>query len=669
LFTYMYPISANNGSERGPVSVPEFQIARNQSEDFLRHFGFRESPFGVTPNPAFLFSSGMHLTALRSMIQSIESNLGFTVLLGDPGMGKTTLLLQLLTQYRDSARTAFIFQTQCKRYELLRYLASELELPVMKRDEVTLHRRLKEMLVDEARAGRKVLIFIDEAQNLQHSSLEAIRLLSDFETARAKLLHIILCGSAGLGEMLLTPELSQLAQRISTVCRLEPLSPKEVNSYITFRLRVAGCRVAESLFSPESLSEAAEQSQGVPRVVNSICYRALSLAHSIGERRVSAMLVRQAARDLDLSRSPSAINLSAAGPLPRTETPYEPAPLPQPIGERRASLDLAEWSPKTPEAVPEKEIQFRSATDSVEQPPSSRPQDKAIPGAPRETGTIAAASGTRRNSGWQVPVLGILRSKRSSFKNDRSTLVLAALILFVLGLWAGWYALRATSSAAGPGPAGANAIISSAQNQDRTSPLSDILYSPVVAGGPSQSLNSGNKTHTSTIQTLPQSLLPSKLRAQTANLTEAAPPVGLSNSSRIPNNLTLPLVTNSTPLPQPPRLSPMGESSPATGPTDATGPIDKEQASARQPIKIVQPKYPKFAELRRIEGNVLLELHIDARGKVQTVRTISGNSLLRAAAEEAAWQWQYPPFPGNQPSTSTVTRVRVTFKLNPESRR
>jgi type II secretory pathway predicted ATPase ExeA len=91
----------------------------------------------------------------------------------------------------------------------------------MKQDEVSLHRRLKEMLVDEARAGRKVLIFIDEAQNLQQSSLEAIRLLSDFETARAKLLHIILSGSARLGRMLLTPELSQLAQRISTVCRLE----------------------------------------------------------------------------------------------------------------------------------------------------------------------------------------------------------------------------------------------------------------------------------------------------------------------------------------------------------------------------------------------------------------------------------------------------------------
>src|SRR5215472_3544220 len=199
----MYSTSMSNAVERSGMPAPSSLGAREQGEKLLRYFGLRESPFGVTPNPAFLFSSRMHRAALQSMIQSIESNLGFTVLLGGPGMGKTTLLLQLLTQYRDSARTAFIFQTQCKRYDLLRFLAWELELPEVKNDEVALHQSLKEMLVNEAHAGRKVLIFIDEAQNLRHASLEAIRLLSDFETARAKLLHIILAGSAQLGEMLL----------------------------------------------------------------------------------------------------------------------------------------------------------------------------------------------------------------------------------------------------------------------------------------------------------------------------------------------------------------------------------------------------------------------------------------------------------------------------------
>ncbi|HEY1528383.1 MAG TPA: TonB family protein [Candidatus Angelobacter sp.] len=662
----MYPISANNVPEHGPIPVPEFQSAREQSEKILRHFGFRESPFGVTPNPAFLFSSRMHFTALQSMIQSIESNLGFTVLLGDPGMGKTTLLLQLLTQYRDSARTAFIFQTQCKRYELLRYLASELELPVMKRDEVSLHRRLKEMLVDEARAGRKVLIFIDEAQNLQQSSLEAIRLLSDFETARAKLLHIILSGSARLGEMLLTPELSQLAQRISTVCRLEPLTPEEVNSYITYRLRVAGCKVAETLFSPESLVLAAEQSEGVPRVVNSICYRALSLAYSIGERHVSAKLMRQAARDLDLSRSPRAIGLNASDRSPRTEELHGLSSLPEPIAseETHAPLAFTEWNPPPLEAPTEQKIQFRSAADSFKQPPSSQAQKKAIPVAPRKAGTIGDAGRTRRNFAWHTPLLGTLWTNRWIVKSDRSTLALAAIILLALGLWTGWRGLRTKSGAAVPGPAGANAIANSPENQDWNFRLSDMLYSPVAAGtpNPERKPEDGNKNHASIIQTLPQSLLPSKLRPQIAKPIEAAPPVVTLNTAGSPINL-LPLVSNSRPLPQPPMPSATAESSSNTKPTD------ENQASMRHPIKIVQPKYPKLAELRHLEGDVLLELHVNSSGKVETVRTISGNSLLGEAAEEAARQWQYPPSAGNQQPTSMVTWVRVNFKLNPEIRR
>ena len=150
--------SISNGAQSRPISATDYMTAREEREGLLKHFALRELPFGVTPNPSFLFSSRMHCAALHSMIQSIELNLGFTVLLGEPGMGKTTLLLQLLTQYRGSARTAFLFQTQGRRFDLLRFLASELELPDTKSDEVLLHQRLREMLVNEARARRKVLV-------------------------------------------------------------------------------------------------------------------------------------------------------------------------------------------------------------------------------------------------------------------------------------------------------------------------------------------------------------------------------------------------------------------------------------------------------------------------------------------------------------------------------
>src|SRR6185312_7470938 len=135
--------------ESGGTPDGAFQLEEAHQEGFLRHFGLNESPFGVTPDPEFLFSTPMHKAALQGLINSIESKLGFSVLLGDAGTGKTTLLFQLLTHYAECARTAFVFQTQCSPRDLLRYIASELELPGPIRDEVSLHQRLKAMLIKE----------------------------------------------------------------------------------------------------------------------------------------------------------------------------------------------------------------------------------------------------------------------------------------------------------------------------------------------------------------------------------------------------------------------------------------------------------------------------------------------------------------------------------------
>jgi len=611
------------------------------------------------------------------MTQSIESNLGFTVLLGGPGMGKTTLLLQLLAQYRDSARTAFIFQTQCKRYELLRFLGAELELPDMKGDEVSLHQRLKEMLVNEARAGRKVLIFIDEAQNLRPVSLEAIRLLSDFETARAKLLHIILAGSERLGETLLTPGLSQLAQRVSTICRLEPLTPEEVKGYVAFRLEVAGSRVAEHLFTPEALTEIAEQSEGIPRVVNSISYRALLLAYTASERRVSHMLARQAAKDLDLSHG--TMNAAIMGELQRTETPPDLSS-DLIISERNhAVLDSKSSSPKFPEATTDEKLRFQppgmsAVAGPVEQPQSPQPQGKVAPEARWKEGGLAESAGTKHYSAQQAD----FKSKPGNFGTTRSTLVPAGLMLLALGLGAGWYELRVKSDTTVKNAAAVNPITASTEGKEQSSLLSDTaqLYSPAAtaesnANPADRKPIDGNKTKGLIVQALPQRLFPSKVRSQPPEPIELAVPSTTSNIAGIPQNLTLPVGAMPNPLPAPPQaqvtIAKTDEPSTATESKDKDK--DKYQGSLRQPIKVVPPKYPEMAELGHIEGVVLLELRIDSIGRVQTVRTVSGNSLLGEAAEEAARQWQYPRSPKDQPPVSTVTRVRFNFKLNPETKR
>jgi TonB family protein len=529
----------------------------------------------------------------------------------------------------------------------------------MQHDEVALHQRLKEMLVNEARAGRKVLLFIDEAQNLRHPSLEAIRLLSDFETARTKLLHIVLSGSAQLGETLRAPELSQLAQRIATVCRLETLTPQEVNGYVTFRLGVAGCRAAEQLFSPEALAEIAEQSEGIPRVVNSICYRALVRTYAGGERRVSVKTVRQAARDLDLAH-PSGAN----GALFFEE-------------EKQAALNAEAPSPALRDAFKELGIgpppTFTSTVaEQIDQPSFPQPQAKraseALPQPfPREGHSFEAAE-TNRYSG-PTTTLGLKPDRR----HVRSSLIASALIVLAMGLGAGWYELQVKSGTAGHDSDAVKPIAGPIGAQHESSRPSDSaqIHSPNAVEesntSPADGRRIGRKNPQAPIvETFPQSLVPSKLRPQRENPVSEPTPAFATNISKVPDSLTVPVETMPKPLPAPPE--PSGQVAIAEMEESATANQSAEsQTAPRPPIKIVRPTYPKLAELRSIEGDVVLELQVDSSGKVQAVRTLSGDSLLGKAAEEAAWQWQFPR--SENQAVSTFTRVKFNFKLPAEINR
>ena len=167
---------------------------------FLDYYRLSESPFADASDPRFLYFGPTHREALASLYYGIESARGFLALIAKAGMGKTTLLFQLLERPRGSARTAFIFQTQCDFSQLLPYISRDLGVNGHEQDLVLMHERLNEVLVGEARAGRRVVLVIDEAQNLSDTVLESVRLLSDFETPRAKLVQIILAGQPPLGQ-------------------------------------------------------------------------------------------------------------------------------------------------------------------------------------------------------------------------------------------------------------------------------------------------------------------------------------------------------------------------------------------------------------------------------------------------------------------------------------
>jgi len=210
---------------------------------FLDFYGLREQPFGVTPDPRFLYLSPTHREALASMFYGIDAERGFLALIAKPGMGKTNLLFHLLQQFRSKARTAFVFQTQCTSREFMRFLLLELGCEVSgEQDLVTMHEQFNRCLLQEAHAGRRFIVVVDEAQNLEPSVLETIRLLSDFETPQAKLLQIVLSGQPELADKLARPTLRQLRQRISLLSTLTPLPPEEVARYMNHRLRAAGSR-------------------------------------------------------------------------------------------------------------------------------------------------------------------------------------------------------------------------------------------------------------------------------------------------------------------------------------------------------------------------------------------------------------------------------------------
>jgi general secretion pathway protein A len=286
---------------------------------FLDFYQMREQPFGVTPDPRYLYFSSGHREALASLFYGIETGRGFLSLVAAPGMGKTTLLFQLLQRWKGYVHSAFLFQTQCNSTELIRYLLHDLGLNCDGEDVVRMHSELNQFLFREALAGRKVVVFIDEAQNLPDSALETVRLLSDFEATDKKLMQIVLAGQPELALRLARPGLAQLRQRIAVHARLEPLTVSEIIPYISHRLQVAGYTGPE-LFTPGALAVLSERSRGIPRLINHLCFSALSVGCALGKKQISSEMVREAAFDLSLEPQVAVPKI-----LPR-QTPQDAVP-------------------------------------------------------------------------------------------------------------------------------------------------------------------------------------------------------------------------------------------------------------------------------------------------------------------------------------------------------
>lgn len=270
---------------------------------YLEFYGLKEMPFGLTPDPRYIFKTESHLETLATIRYAIEQNKGLVVVTGEVGTGKTTTLRAALAQLGERVMCVYIFNPFLTASEFFEQLADEFELNLPKRvSKPALLSTLGQFLALRHSDGLRTVLIVDEAHGLPTALLEEIRLLLNFETSSEKLLQVILSGQPELQDALNRPALRQLKQRVSLRCEIKPLSVFEINKYIRFRLKQAGARDV-NLFDNGAIGLIGHVSGGIPRVVNNICDNALLYGYAAGAELITRDIIQEVIHALDLSPS------------------------------------------------------------------------------------------------------------------------------------------------------------------------------------------------------------------------------------------------------------------------------------------------------------------------------------------------------------------------------
>ncbi|HXV79971.1 MAG TPA: AAA family ATPase [Candidatus Binatia bacterium] len=270
---------------------------------YEEHFGLLEFPFGITPNPRFSYNHSSYREAFATLRYGIEARKGFIVITGEVGTGKTTLLRTFIRSVESTVSPAFIFNPKLTFSQFIRSILTELGVVCSSHDRFTLIEKLNDYLIEKFQKNHIVAILVDEAQDLSDEMLEELRLLSNLENDRSGLIQIVLTGQPEFERRLDQPELRQLKQRIALRCQLTPLPSGEVGPYINHRLRKAGYQ-GEELFEAKAVERICLTSHGIPRLINVLCDNALLMAYASSRKTVSAEMIEETARDLELTAPP-----------------------------------------------------------------------------------------------------------------------------------------------------------------------------------------------------------------------------------------------------------------------------------------------------------------------------------------------------------------------------
>lgn len=258
-------------------------------------YGLKENPFSIQPDPDYLYFGRRHAYAYAMMEYGIKNRAGFTVISGEIGCGKTTLVRHLLNNLPPGVTVGLVYNTHREIANLLEWIMLALGLPYEGKSMVALYDAFQRFLIERYGLGKGVLLIIDEAQNLSPDALESLRMLSNINADKNQLLQIMLVGQPQLKAMLTRPDLLQFSQRVEADFHIKPFEASDVQSYIEHRLAVAGRETA--FFTPEACARIAEVSHGIPRSINILCNTALVYGFSAGSERIDLALVEEVLSD------------------------------------------------------------------------------------------------------------------------------------------------------------------------------------------------------------------------------------------------------------------------------------------------------------------------------------------------------------------------------------
>src|SRR4030095_5865284 len=301
------------------IDLPRSQENKTALEN---HFGFRETPFGVTPDPRFFYSHPLYAEGLAALIHGIETKKGFMLVTGEVGTGKTILLRKLMRHLEGSVQFVFVSNSHLTSYGLTELMVQSLGLDSKEKNRLDMIQDLNSYLIEQLQGGRTVALLIDEAQKLSDDALEGLCDLSNLETDEEKLLQIVLVGQPEVAVKLTKSSLRRIRQRIAVHHRVYALqAPSEVDQYIRHRLQIVGYEGPE-IFAKEAVEAVWHYSGGTPRLINILCDNALAIASVSGKKKVSPYLVMKAAGGLLLEQGNEAPKLGATdGGFLRTKTP------------------------------------------------------------------------------------------------------------------------------------------------------------------------------------------------------------------------------------------------------------------------------------------------------------------------------------------------------------